>query len=77
VVAQTSRPYLISTVLLLAVTIPLTGLLLLTRTPLLLETMSWIAMAAWGLSCDRHGVGVTLWDASGAYAFIWICGHNA
>jgi hypothetical protein len=77
VVAQTSRPYLISTVLLLAVTIPLTGLLLLTRTPLLLETMSWTAMAAWGLSSDRHGVGVTLRDVPGAYAFIWICGHNA
>jgi hypothetical protein len=67
-----------TTVLLLAVTIPLTGLLLLTRTPLLLESVSLIALAfsaivalaAWGLSSDRHGAGITLWDVSGAYAFV-------
>jgi len=77
-VAQTNRPYLTSTVLLSAVTIPLTCLLLLTRTPLLLETMSLIALtfsaivalAAWGLSSDRHGAGITLWDVSGAHAFV-------
>jgi len=77
-IAQTSRSYLTSAILLSAVTIPLTGVLLLTRTPLLLESMSLIALAfsaiaalaAWGLSSDRHGVGVTLWDVSGAYAFI-------
>ena len=39
------RPYLISAVLLLAVAIPPTGLLVLTRTPLLLESMSVIALA--------------------------------
>jgi hypothetical protein len=27
-----------------------------------------IALAAWCLSSDRHGAGITLWD--GAYAFI-------
>ncbi|WOH53295.1 hypothetical protein [Bradyrhizobium sp. sBnM-33] len=72
------RPYLISAVLLLAVAIPPTDLLLLTRTPLLLESMSVIALAfsaivalaAWCLSSDRDGVGITLWDVSGAYAFI-------
>jgi hypothetical protein len=77
-VSQTKRQYLISAVLLLAVTIPLAGLLLLTRTPLLLESMSLIALAnsaivalaAWCLSSDRQGVGITLWDVSGAFAFI-------
>jgi hypothetical protein len=28
------------------------------------------ALAAWWLSSDRHGAGITLWDISGAYAFI-------
>ena len=77
-IAQTNRSYLTSAVLLSAVTIPLTGLLLLTRTPLLLESMSLIALAfsaiaalaAWGLSSDRYGVDITLWDVSGAYAFV-------
>jgi hypothetical protein len=72
------RPYLISAVLLLAAAIPPTGLLLLTRTPLVLESMSVIALAfsaivalaAWRLSSDRHGAGITLWDVSGTYAFI-------
>jgi hypothetical protein len=27
-------------------------------------------MAAWSLSTDRQGAGSTLWDVSGAYAFI-------
>ena len=29
-----------------------------------------VALAAWCLSSDRHGAGITLWDVSGAYAFI-------
>jgi hypothetical protein len=28
------------------------------------------ALAAWCSSSDRHGAGITLWDVSGAYAFI-------
>jgi len=71
-------PHMVSAVLLLAVTIPPTGFLLLTRTPLLLPSMSLVALAisaivalaAWRLSSDRHGAGLTLWDVSGAYAFI-------
>jgi hypothetical protein len=71
-------PHMVSAVLLLAVTIPPTGFLLLTRIPLLLPSMSLVALAisvivalaAWCLSSDRHGAGLTLWDVSGAYAFI-------
>jgi hypothetical protein len=71
-------PHMVSAVLLLAVTIPPTGFLLLTRTPLLLPSMSLVALAtsaivtlaAWCLSSDRHGAGITLWDVSGAHAFI-------
>jgi hypothetical protein len=29
-----------------------------------------VALAAWCFSSDRHGSGITLWDVSGAYAFI-------
>jgi hypothetical protein len=69
---------MVSAFLLLAVTVSTTGVLLLARTPLLLPSMSLIALAisaivalaAWCLSSDRHGVGITLWDVSGAYAFI-------
>ena len=72
------RPFMVSAVLLLAVTLPPTGFLLLTRTPLLLPSMSLVALAisaivalaAWCSSSDRHGAGLTLWDVSGAYAFI-------
>ena len=67
-------PHMVSAVLLLAVTVPPTGFLLLTRTPLLLPSMSLVALAisaivalaAWCLS----SAGITLWDVSGAYAFI-------
>jgi hypothetical protein len=80
-VASTNRaewPHMVSAVLLLAVTVPPTGFLLLTRTPLLLPAMSLVALAvsaivalaAWCLSSDHHGAGITLWDVSGAYAFI-------
>ena len=71
-------PNMVSAVLLLAVMVSLTGFLLLVRTPLLLPSMSLIALAisaiaalaAWCSSSDRHGDGITLWDISGAYAFI-------
>jgi hypothetical protein len=70
-------PHIVSAVLLLAVTVPATGFLLLTRTPLLpsmslvaLAISAIVALAAWCLSSDRHGAGITLWDVSGAYAFI-------
>jgi hypothetical protein len=70
-------PHMVSAVLLLAVTVPATGFLLLTRTPLLpsmslvaLAISAIVALAAWCLSSDRHGAGITLWDVSGAYAFI-------
>ena len=71
-------PQVVSAVLLLAFTAPPTGFLFLTRTPLLLPSMSLVALAtsaivalaAWYLSSDRHGAGITLWDVSGAYAFI-------
>ena len=69
---------MVSAFLLLVVTVSTTGVVLLARTPLLLPSMSLIALAisaivalaAWCLSSDRHGVGITLWDVSGAYAFI-------
>lgn len=32
--------------------------------------ISAIVAPAWCLSSDRHGAGITLWDVSGAYAFI-------
>ena len=62
----------------LTITIPSIGFLLLVQTPLLLPSMSLIALAisaivalaAWCMSSDRHGAGITLWDVSGAYAFI-------
>ena len=71
-------PHMVSAVLLLDVMLLPTGFLLLARTPLLLPSMSLIALAisaiaalaAWCSSSDRHGDGITLWDISGAYAFI-------
>jgi hypothetical protein len=74
---HTGWPRMVSAFLLLAVAPP-TGFLLLARTPLLLPSISLIALvisaivalAAWCLSSDRHGAGITLWDVSGAYAFV-------
>jgi hypothetical protein len=71
-------PRMVSAFLLFLVAVPPFAFLLLARTPLLLPSMSLIALAisaivalvAWCLSSDRHGVGVTLWDISGVYAFI-------
>jgi hypothetical protein len=75
---HTEWPNVVSALLLLTVTVPPTGFLLLARTPLLLPLMSLIALAisaivalaAWCFLSDRHGSGITLWDVSGAYAFI-------
>ena len=58
-------PHMVSAIHLLAVTLPSTGFLLPARTPLLLPSMSLIALAisaivalaAWCLSSDRHGAG--------------------
>jgi hypothetical protein len=70
--------HMVSAILLLAVTVSPPGLLLLIRTPPLLPPMSLaalaasaiVALAAWSLSSGRHGLRITLWDASGASAFI-------
>ena len=59
-------PHMVSAIRLLAVTLPPTGFLLLARTPLLLPSMSLIALAisaivasaAWCLSSNRHGAGI-------------------
>ena len=75
---HTEWPHMVSAFLLLVVTVPPTGFLLLARTPLLLPSMSLIALAisaivalaAWCLSSDRQSAGITLWDVSGACAFI-------
>ena len=65
-------------VLMLALAVPPICFSLLARTSLLLPLMSLIALvsaavialAAWCLSSNRHSAGITLWDVSGAYAFI-------
>ena len=75
---HTGCPHVVSAVLSLAVTVPPTGFLVVAQTPLFLPLMSLVALAsaaavalaAWSLSTDRHGAGITLWDVSGAYAFI-------
>jgi hypothetical protein len=61
-----------------AVVIPLVGFLLSVRGPLVLPSVSVvalasaaiIALAAWCMSADRNSAGISLWDVSGAYAFI-------
>ena len=63
-------PHMVSAVLLLAVTVPPTGFLLLSMSLVALAISAIVALAAWCLSSDRHGAGITLWDVSGAYAFI-------
>ena len=76
--AHIGWPHMVSAFLLLAITVPPIGFLLLVRTPLLLPSISLIALAisaivalaAWCLSSDRHGAGITLWDVSAAYAFV-------
>jgi hypothetical protein len=65
-------------VLMSALAIPPVCFSLLAKTSLLLPLISLIALVsaaviafgAWCLSSDRDGAGITLWDISGAYAFI-------
>lgn len=65
-------------VLMSALAVPPICFSLLAKTSPLLPLMSLIALvsaavialAAWCLSSDRHSAGITLWDVSGAYAFI-------
>jgi hypothetical protein len=60
------------------VTIQSIGVWILTAASLLLPAISLacfvsaavVALAAWCLSSDRFSNGITLWDVSGAYAFI-------
>ena len=61
-----------------AATAPLIALLLLARPPLVLPTISLvalagaalIALAAWWTSSDPNSSAISLWDVCGAYAFI-------
>ena len=61
-----------------AITAPLIPLLLLARSPLVLPTISVVALAsaavvalaAWWTSSDRNSSAISLWDVCGAYAFI-------
>lgn len=67
-----------STFLLSAIAIPSIGILLLVRAPLVLPSISMmalacasiIAVAAWCMPSDHHSDGISLWGISGAYAFI-------
>ena len=67
-----------SAVLLSAIVVPLIVFLLFVRVPLVLPSVSVvalasaaiIALAAWCMSADRNSTGISLWDVSGAYAFI-------
>jgi hypothetical protein len=70
--------HLASAVLLAAVAVPLMILLLVVETPLVLALTSVVALAsaaaialtAWCVSADRNSPEISLWDVSGAYAFI-------
>jgi hypothetical protein len=72
------RPHLSSTVLFWTVMLPPTVFLLLSRSPHVLPLMSVlalacaaiVALAAWCTSSDRDSKGISLWDLSGAYAFV-------
>jgi hypothetical protein len=76
--AHTEWSNLTSAVLVSAILVPLIGFLLLVRTEFLLPSISAIALAsaaiialaAWCMSSDRNSARISLWDVSGAYAFI-------
>jgi hypothetical protein len=79
VVAMSSGPpHVDRMALLLATVAPLVGFLFLVRPPLILPSISAVAVAsaamialtAWWTSSDRDSRGISLWDVSGAYAFI-------
>ena len=67
-----------SAVLSSAIAVPLIGFLLFVKAPLVLPSISVVALAsaaivalaAWCTSADRNSAGISLWDVSGAYAFI-------
>jgi hypothetical protein len=71
-------PHVTLTVLFAAAITPLIVILLVVRTPLVLPSLSLISIAsaamvallAWCTSSERDCDRVTLWDVSGAYAFI-------
>ena len=76
--APAEWPHMTAAALLSAIAVPLIGLLIFVRTPLLLPLISVtalggavaIAFVAWCMSADRHSHGISLWDVSGAYAFV-------
>lgn len=76
--AHAEWPHAAAVVLLSAIAVPLISLPVVVRTPLVLPSMSVIALAsaaiialaAWCVSSDRRSVGISLWDVSGAYAFL-------
>jgi hypothetical protein len=71
-------PHVASAILLLAMAVPPIFFLLLVRVPLVLPSVSAVALAsgaiialiAWCMSSDRNGTGISLWDVSGAYTYI-------
>jgi hypothetical protein len=78
-VASATRPEwppVNSAVLTSAIAVPLIGFLLFVRDPLVLPSISVVALAsaaiialmAWCMSADRNSAGISLWDVSGAYA---------
>ena len=75
---QTRWSRMTSAVFLLYIMVSLVGVLLLARIPLFLPLVSLIAfassavvaLAAWCSSSDHHSRDITLWDISGALAFI-------
>jgi hypothetical protein len=76
--AHNEWPHEASAVLWSAIAVPLIGFFLFVRVPLVLPSISvvalagaaFVALAAWGMPSDRNSTGVSLWDVSGAYAFI-------
>jgi len=82
-VAPTEGSYVTSGGLVAAIAVPLIGLWLFVSAPLVLPSISAvtlvsaaaIALAAWFMSADRDSPGISLWDISGACAFIgFACG---
>ena len=71
-------PHVSSAVLFWTVMFPPIVFLLLVRSPHVLPSMSVLALAcaaivafaAWCTSSDRDSKGISLWDISGAYAFV-------
>jgi hypothetical protein len=76
--AQIEWPCVGSAVLWFAIAVPFIGFLIFVRVPLVLPSISVVALAsaalialtAWWMSSDRNSTGVSLWDVSGAYAFM-------